>query len=82
MLITAFYTSPTMGFSGGSGGKESACKAGAPGDPLEKGMATPVLLAGESYGRRSLAGYSSWCHKEWDTTEWLTLLHPCPLLKA
>ena len=72
MLITAFYTSPTMGFSGGLGGKESACKAGAPGDPLEKGMATPVLLAGESYGRRSLAGYSSWGHKELDTAEYLS----------
>ena len=28
-------------------------------DPLEKGMATPVLLPGESHGQRSLAGRSS-----------------------
>ena len=27
-------------------------------DPLEEGMATPVLLPGESHGRRSLAGCS------------------------
>ena len=27
-------------------------------DPLEEGMATPVLLPGESNGQRSLAGYS------------------------
>ena len=28
-------------------------------DPLEKGMATPVLLPGEFYGQRSLAGLQS-----------------------
>ena len=28
---------------------------------------TPVLLPGESHGQRSLAGYSPWGHKEWDT---------------
>ena len=33
---------------------------------------TPVFLAGESHGRRSLAGYSPWGHKESDTTEQLT----------
>ena len=27
-------------------------------DPLEKGMATPVFLPGESHGQRSLADYS------------------------
>ena len=27
----------------------------------------------ESYGQRSLAGYSQWGHKESDTTEQLTL---------
>ena len=32
---------------------------------------TPVFLSGESHGRKSLAGYSPWCHKESDTTEWL-----------
>ena len=32
---------------------------------------TPVLLPGESHGRRSLVGYSPWSHKESDTTEQL-----------
>ena len=41
-----------------------------PGDPLEEGVATtPVFLPGESHGRRSLVGYSSWGRKESDTTE-------------
>ena len=30
---------------------------------------TPVFSTGESCGQRSLAGYSSWGHKESDTTE-------------
>ena len=30
---------------------------------------TPAFLPGESYGQRSLAGYSPWSHKELDTTE-------------
>ena len=34
---------------------------------------TPVFLAGESHGQRSLAGYSPWGHKESGTTEQLTL---------
>ena len=39
-------------------------------DPLEKEVATtPVLLPGESHGRRSLVGYSPWGHKESDMTE-------------
>ena len=32
------------------------------------------ILAAESHGQRSLAGYSLWRRKELDTTEWLTLL--------
>ena len=32
---------------------------------------TPVLLPGNSHGRRSLVGCSSWGHEESDTTEWL-----------
>ena len=41
-------------------------------DPLQEGMQpTPVFLPGESHGRRSLAGYSPWGHKELDTTEGL-----------
>ena len=30
---------------------------------------TPVFLPGESYGLRSLVGYSPWAYKESDTTE-------------
>ena len=34
-------------------------------DHLEKEMApTPILLPGKSFGQRSLAGYSSWGHRE------------------
>ena len=54
---------------------------------------TPVFLPGESHGQRTLAGYSPWDRKEWDTTEQLTLLtspeepcltthSPCPILDA
>ena len=38
-------------------------------DPLEQGMATPVVWPGEFHGQRSLEGYSPWGHKESDTTE-------------
>ena len=56
-------------------------------DPLEKGMATPlVFLPGESHGQRILAGYSPWGCKETDTTKQLTFtylvtLYPTTLLK-
>ena len=36
-------------------------------------LPTPVFLPGEFHGQRSLAGYSSWGHKELDMTEQLTL---------
>ena len=56
-----------MGFPCSSVSKESACKAGDQdliprlGDALEKEMATHLsILAGESHGQRSLAGYSLW----------------------
>ena len=43
-------------------------------DPLEEEIAThSSILAGESHGQRSLAGYSPWSHKELDDTEQLTL---------
>ena len=43
-------------------------------DPLEVGMATQsIFLPGESHGERSLAGSSSWGHKDWDTAEQLML---------
>ena len=39
-------------------------------DPWRKEQQpTPVFLSGESHRQRSLAGYSSWGHKESDTTE-------------
>ena len=39
-------------------------------DPLEEGMAThSSILPGDSYGQRSLVGYSPWGCKELDTTE-------------
>ena len=34
-----------------------------------KRQPNPVFLPGESHGQRSLAGYSSWDHKELDMTE-------------
>ena len=40
-----------------------------------KQQSTPVLLPGEFHRKRNLKGYSSWGHKESDTTEQLTLLH-------
>ena len=42
-------------------------------DPLEKDVATHSILAWRIHGQRSLAGYSPVGHKEWDTTERLTL---------
>ena len=39
-------------------------------DPLEKKwQPTPVVLPGKFHGGRNLVGYSSWGHKELDTTE-------------
>ena len=35
---------------------------------------TPVFLAGEFRGQRSLVGYSPWGHKELDMTEQLTCI--------
>ena len=32
-----------------------------------KWQPTPVFLPEKSHGQRSLAGYSPWGHKEWDT---------------
>ena len=37
-----------------------------------KWQPTPVFLPGKLHGWRSLAGYSSWGHKELDTTELLS----------
>ena len=40
-----------------------------------KWQPTPVFLPEKSPGRRSLAGYSPWCHKKSDTTEGLSTAH-------
>ena len=63
------------GFPGGSVGKESACNAENPGSVPGLGRSpgevngyalqyscTQVFLPGESYGQRSLVGYSTWGH--------------------
>ena len=69
------------GFPGGSDSEESASYTGDP-DSIpglgkipwrKKWQPTPIFLPGEFHGQRSLAGYSSWGHKELETTEGLTL---------
>ena len=60
-------------------GKESTCQCRRPKVDAwvgkipwrRKWQPTPVFLPGESHGQSSLVGYSSWCHKESDTTELL-----------
>ena len=72
------------GVPGGSELKASAWNAGdlgsIPGSGRSPGegkwQPTPVLLPGESHGGRSLVGYSSWGHKESDTTERLHFTLP------
>ena len=56
-----------MGFPGGSDSKESACNVGHPGSipglrgsPGKGNGSSASVLAGESHGQRSLAGYSPW----------------------
>ena len=70
-----------LGFSGGSDGKEAACKAGdlhsIPGwgrSPGE-GNGNPLQYSclENPHGQRSVVGYSPWGCKELDITEWLTL---------
>ena len=73
------YIHMSMGFPGGSVGKNSPASARDQEmqvrslheeDPLEKEMATHSnILAGKSHGQRSLVGYSPWGCKESDTTE-------------
>ena len=38
-------------------------------------LPNPVFLPGEFHGQRSLVGYSSRSHREWDMTELLTHTH-------
>ena len=76
-IIKAIYDKP-VDLAGDSDGKESTCNAGSPGQisglgrSPEKGNTTPVFLPGEFNGQGSPVGYSSWGHKELDTTERLT----------
>ena len=72
--------SKVKGFPGGSDGKESICNArdlgsvpglgrcpgGRHGNPLQHSCLENV------HGQRSLAGYSPWCCKGSDMTEWLS----------
>ena len=54
----------SLGFPGGSDGKESACSAGDPGSIPGEGNGYPLQYS-------CLEGYSPWGHKESDTTEQL-----------
>ena len=66
-----------MGFSGSSGGKESACNAGDPGSipglgrsPGE-GIGYPLQYSclENPHGQKILVGYSPWGRRESDVTE-------------
>ena len=64
-----------------SNGKKCAHKAGHPGlipgsgrSPGEVNATHFMFLPGEFHGQRSLVDYSSWGHKDSDTTEQLTLI--------
>ena len=70
----------SVGFSGGSEGKESACNAGDTGDGgfdpwagkfpwRRKWPHTPVFLPRESHGQKSMEGYSPLGCKVLDVTE-------------
>ena len=69
-----------MGFPGGSDAKESACNVGdlglIPGLGRFPGGGHSNTLQYSCLenppGQRSLAGYSPWGHKEWDTTQQLS----------
>ena len=76
----AGYTFLTLGFPGGSEGKESVFYAGDPGlisglgrfPWSRKWQPIPVFFLGEFHGQRSLVGCSPRGHKESDMTERLT----------
>ena len=75
-ILMNINISYSMDFPGGSAVKKSACQCRRHGfSPWvgkipwrRKWQPTPVFLPGESHGQRSLEGYSSWGHKESDTT--------------
>ena len=70
----------SLGFPGGSDGKESACNAGDLGSipglgrSLEEGNGNPLKYSclENPHGQRSLAGYNPWGLKESDVTERLS----------
>ena len=73
----------TLGFPGGSSGKEPACKCrrhkSCGFSPWvgkipwrRKWQPTPVFLPGESHGQRNLAGWSPWVAKSQTWLKWLT----------
>ena len=80
--------SHSVGFSGSSAGKESACKAGdlcsipglgsSPGEDI--GYPLQCSCLENPHGQRSLVGFSPWGRKESGTTEWLTTVALSPLL--
>ena len=69
-----------MGCPGGSDGEETACSAGGPGSIPGLGRSpggghgNPLQDSSleDSYGQRSLVGYSPWSCKEFDMTEQLS----------
>ena len=80
-LIFEPWFSSSVGFPGGSAGKESACFAGNPGSipgsgrSLGEGNGNPLQNSclKNSMDRGAWGGYSPWGHKESDVTEWLTV---------
>ena len=86
LCFTGIRTSGlSMGFPGGMEGKESACNVGdlgsvpglgrSPGEENGNPLNSHSCL-GESYGQRSLLGYSPWGNRESGTTEWVALSQP------
>ena len=82
------WTQPCMksysqGYNEVSDGKESVCNAGDPGSVPRLGrfpwrrewLPTPVLLPGESYGQRSLAGYSQSMGSQRVRHDWVINTH-------
>ena len=64
-----------LGFPGGSDGKRICLQRRRPGfNPWvrkipwrSEWLPTPLFLPGEFHGQRSLAGYSPWYHKKWES---------------
>ena len=78
-MINIMNTIYVRGFPDGSDSKESTYDVGdlvlIPGLGRRDWLPTPVFLAGEFHGQRSLVGSSPWGCKELDVTERLTHTH-------